>query len=124
MLTKLKKAVKYVVKKIKRGVEIVAKTINDAKCAVAHVAETGINVASEMYKTKCDKDIKRLDVAKSAVGTVYVDSKKVVKTFYSGSKNTITSVFSLINNPEYKIIIGFGLAAIGIVDRIKNNKGV
>lgn len=124
MLNKLKKAIKYIVKKVKQGVKIMAKTINDTKCAVAHVAETGINAASEMYKTKCNKEIKKLDMAKSAVSTVYLDSKKVVKSFCSRSKNTITNVFSSMNNPDYKIIIGFGLVAIGIVDKLNNHKEV
>lgn len=102
MLNKLKKAVKYIVKKVKQGVEIIAKTINDTKCAVAHVAETGINTVGEIKKTKLD----------------------LTKTIGSSLYNDIKSVLSGMNKPEYKIIIGFGLAAIGIVDKLNNRKEV
>lgn len=101
MLNKLKKAVKYIVKKVKQGVKFIAKTINDYKCAAAHVAETGINAASEMYKTKCNKEIKKLDTAKSV-------ASKISKIITDSHNRTTTGIIGLC--------LSAGLVITGVID--------
>lgn len=106
MLNKLKKAVKYIVKKVKQGVRIMAETINDYKCAAAHVAETGINTIGEIKKTK-------LDMIKSAGSTI----KNVCS-----SGNNRTSFGCIL------LSIGLGISCVGggfmVSGKISNDKEV
>ena len=97
MLNKLKRGVKYIIKKIKRGVELVTKNINDAKCVAAEVESKKLDLIRDAGSALCNG-------TKSVGSAIHEDVKSVIKS---------------INKPEYKIIFGLALTAIGVIDKMK-----
>ena len=129
MFNKLKKAVKYIVKKIKQGVEIMAKTINDAKCAVAKTAEVGANVVSDIYKARCEVTIKKLDMVERAGSAVCNGVKGAGSAVCNGVKGAGSAVYNIVANPHNRITagvigicLGVGLSAGFIITGVIDTK--
>lgn len=94
MLNKLKKAIKYIVKKVKQWVKIMAKT-----------AETGANVMSNMYKCKCEIETKKLDMLERAGSAISNGIKRAGNTIKEKTARTRIGYFT--------ICIGVGLVLSG-----------
>lgn len=91
--------------KLKKGVKIMAKTINDTKCAVAKTAETSANVVSNMYKCKCEIETKKLDMVERAGSAISNGIKHVGSALKEETTRTRLGYFT--------ICIGVGLVLSG-----------
>ena len=114
MLNKLKRGVKYIIKKIKRGIEIMSRNINDAKCAAAETVETGIKVYGDIKKAK-------LDMIKSVGNAVCNGTKSVGNAVCNGTKsvgnavcNGTKSVGNIFSNPGNRKIYGLFFVGVGV----------
>ena len=94
MLNKLKKAVKYIVKKVKQGVKIMARTINDTKYAIAKTAEVGINVVGDIKKDKLD----------------------MIKSFGKTASNIVANPHNRITTGVIGICLSAGFIITGVID--------
>ena len=118
MFNKLKKAVKYIVKKIKQGVEIVAEISKDIITGVSEVVSGTKDVVNTVGTTAVNRYAdymgKKIDLGKSICSTIHNDIKTAC--------NIIANPHNRITAGVIGICLGVGLSVGFIITGVIDTK--
>ena len=118
MFNKLKKAVKYIVKKIKQGVEIVAEISKDIITGVSEVVSGTKDVVNTVGTTAVNRYAdymdKKIDLGKSICSTIHNDIKTAC--------NIIANPHNRITTGVIGICLGVGLSVGFIITGVIDTK--